>query len=69
MANLVKFRFRKLDKSSATAGLVMEQARLQAMSIPEISRMFPMREAGKMEYLEISPAYPCFATAFAHTFK
>ena len=66
---LVKFRFRKIDKSAATAGVVMEQDKLLAMPVTEISHMFPMFEAGKMEFLEISPAYPCFATAFAHTFK
>ncbi len=69
MTDLVKFRFRKLDKSASTAGLVMEQDKLLSMPITEIGRMFPMFEAGKMEFLEISPAYPSFATAFAHTFK
>ena len=69
MSDLVKLRFRKTDKSSATAGLVMDLDKLHAMPITEISRMFPWHEAGKMECLEISPAYPSFATAFAHTFK
>jgi hypothetical protein len=50
--------------SEKTAGLVVSAAKLHAMSVSEISRMFPMSEAMKMAKIHMSPVLPTWDAAF-----
>jgi hypothetical protein len=65
----VKVRFEGTRETGATAGLVLEHAKCAKMSVGEISRLFPMREAPKMRTLQVSPAYTTWDAAFAHVFS
>ncbi len=47
-----------------TAGLILPAAKLHGMSISEISRLFPMSEAGKMGRLHTSPVFATWDAAF-----
>lgn len=69
MADFVKFRFAKYDGSAATAGLIMDKDKLRAMSIQDISRLFPYSESGKMELFQVSPPYGDWNSAFSHNFN
>ena len=48
-----------------TAGLIVPAAKVRGMSVGEISRLFPMSEAGKMHRLHVSPVFPTWDAAFA----
>lgn len=67
MCTYIKFRF--TNGTESTAGLIMETAKLKAMTFPEVSRLFPMYEATKMHRLDVSPEYPTWEGAFNHKFK
>ena len=51
-----------------TAGLVVDATKLKAMTIQEISRLFPYTETMKMISFEQSEDYQTFELAFHHTF-
>ena len=61
-----KFRF--TSSQGVTAGLVIESERFARTSITDLSRLFPYSEARLMARLEVSPEYPTWEGAFAHTF-
>lgn len=63
----VKVRF--TGPSGHTAGIILPYARVSHATITELSRYFPMSEAGKMHRLEISPQYQLWDDAFAHEFN
>lgn len=50
--------------SEKTAGLVLPVAKLDGMSITEISRLFPPSEAGKMSRIHTSPVFWTWDEAF-----
>lgn len=63
--------FRKIrftSKHGATAGLVVPAA-VAKKPITEISRLFPMHEASKMERFEQSPVLPSWEAAFNFSFE
>lgn len=49
-----------------TASLILSDKQQENMTITEISRLFPMSEAMKMERLERGPYFDTFEEAFAH---
>lgn len=63
-----KVRFTS-QRNGATAGLVLESAKLAAHNVESLSRLFPMSEAGKMERIEVSPQYDSWDAAFNHDFS
>jgi hypothetical protein len=54
--------------NGATAGLVFNKADFDALSIEDLSRRWPMREATKMALLELSPVFEKAADAFGFMF-
>lgn len=60
-----KIRFTS-KTNGATAGLVVGTDR--DMSIPALSRLFPMYEARKMERFEASPEFATWEAAFNYVF-
>jgi len=67
MTTYSKVRF--LCQSGATAGLVLESAKIPALGIVGISRLFPVSEFPKMMRLQISPHYQTWDEAFLHHFN
>ncbi len=67
MGAYIKFRF--TNGTSHTAGLILETARLKAMTFPEVSRLFPVFESPKMHRLEMSPECATWEDAFNYNFK
>lgn len=67
MTTYSKVRF--LSKSGATAGLVLESAKIPVLGIAGISRLFPYSESVYMKRIEISDSYPTWEKAFAHQFN
>ena len=63
-----KIRFTSKNNGS-TAGIVLEIGKLAYMTTSDISRLFPMPEASKMERLERSEFYDTFEQAFSHQFN
>jgi hypothetical protein len=63
----IKVRFTSKANGS-TAGLVIEADKLYRTPLTELSRLFPVSEASKMERVELSPEYDSFEEAFAHNF-
>ncbi len=51
-----------------TAGLVFDAREIAAKSLTELSRSWPMGEAGKMKFMLLSPTYATREQAFAHDF-
>lgn len=49
-----------------TASLILSKEQQENMTITELSRLFPMSEASKMERLERGEFYETFEEAFAH---
>jgi len=60
-----KVRFTSIEHGS-TSGLVIPADKLT--SIPDVSRLFPMSEAMKMQRFECSIAYETQQDAFWHSF-
>lgn len=54
--------------NGTTAGIVLSQKQLEDLTISQISKMFPLSEAMKMERLERGEYYDSFEDAFNHTF-
>jgi hypothetical protein len=50
--------------SEKTAGLILPTAKVHAMSVNEISRLFPTSEARKMKRVHISPEFETWDEAF-----
>lgn len=68
MNTFLKIRFTSPAQGS-TAGLVLDTDKFNALSIQDISRMFPYSEALKMKRLQASRNYPTWVEAFAHEFE
>ena len=68
MTTYIKARFTSKNNGS-TAGLILTSDQVFDLSITEFSRMFPVREAMKMERVEKSPEYPTWEGAFNHEFS
>ena len=66
-AKYVKVRF--TGKAGETAGIVIEAAKAKAMSIPDLSRLFPYSESGKMSRVHTSPEFASWDEAFAFSFN
>lgn len=62
--------FRKIrfvcSKNGVTAGLVIESAKLDSMTMGDISKLFPLSEAPKMTTLQVSPEYVTYGEAFSY---
>ena len=54
--------------NGSTAGIVLTDAKQSSMTVSEISRLFPMSEANKMERLERSEYFDTFEGAFNYQF-
>ena len=67
MTTYSKVRF--VSKAGATAGLILESAKIPTLGIEGISRLFPMSEFPKMMRLQISPHYQTWGEAFLHQFN
>ena len=63
-----KIRFTS-KRNGATAGLIIPTAKFSNMSIADISRLFPMSEASKMERIEQAGPFVTWNEAFAHKFN
>jgi hypothetical protein len=63
----IKARFTSKSNGS-TAGLVIEADKLYRTPLTELSRLFPVSEASKMERTELSPEFDSFEEAFLHNF-
>jgi len=61
-----KFRF--VSNQGQTAGLVIDSAKLDSLSISDLSRFFPYSEARFMARIEVSPEYSTWEEAFYHSF-
>ena len=57
------------SNAGKTAGLVVPADRVQNASVSDLSRLFPYSESGKMARVHVSPEYPTFEAAFAHSFE
>jgi len=66
MTGYIKIRFR--SKYGETAGIVLAFERYDAMTVTELSRLFPMSECLKMGYLEKSPVFESWDNAFLFDF-
>jgi hypothetical protein len=67
MSEYYKFRFTSKTNGS-TAGLILEGKSFKEKSIVELSKLFPMREASKMESLQVSEPFGTWNDAFHHSF-
>ena len=54
----------QLPESSVTAALILDSDKLDAMSVTEVSKLFPYSESMKMIFLEISGKFDSFDDAF-----
>jgi hypothetical protein len=64
----VKVRFTH-PVNGATSGLIFDKAAFDALSLEDLSRRWPMREATRMARLEVSPAFDRAADAFRFQFE
>ena len=60
-----KVRFTSKQNGN-TATIILTDKQQESMTISQISALFPMREACKMERFERGPFYGTFEEAFAH---
>jgi hypothetical protein len=66
--SFIKARFSH-PVNGATAGLVFAKPDFDALSIEDLSRRWPMREATKMALLELSPVFEKAVDAFSFDFR
>lgn len=54
--------------NGCTAGLVLDTAKLNKMTMADISRLFPLSEVPRMKYIQVSPQFPDRTDALNYEF-
>jgi hypothetical protein len=63
-----KVRFTSKENGN-TSGLILDEDKLNKMTISEISKLFPYSESMKMEKIQLSPSFPDWEQCFKHDFN